>query len=525
MGLIQFKNIRHSLVLNVVAIIVLLEIIVLSGIGLFNFQFFSNELESRFINQIQVPGELLSESALRFESINNIEIMHRFIGDDLEEAILIGADKIAYYSINSSFINKELLDLSKDKALPYVSAIEAEFDKTKIQKHKKSIVSISPIFSKSDQLLAYLYIKAGTQGIENRKILIAIIFVMGIMITIGATFLVGLFVVRNTNIKMESLINSLKETAEGDLTQQVHVDSKDELGRISKYYNIFLEKTSNIIARFNGLVEHMGTSFQNVQGATIRISDDVNNQADKIEMISNSLNYLSNQGSEISNRTHEMAEHASKSKSLSEEGQIRNMELRDVILQVQESEIELAQVIERFEESSNQIGDMVNTISDIADQTNLLALNAAIEAARAGEQGRGFSVVADEVRKLAEKTQKSTNTINQITKGFEQEIQQVTNRMNLNSEKINNASIQVNTTSQMNIKINDASQKNLAMFEELRSNLDQQLQTIQGIVENINKINHEGREIVSEVEKVDTVIEKFNSDITDLTSLIHTFKV
>jgi methyl-accepting chemotaxis protein len=150
-------------------------------------------------------------------------------------------------------------------------------------------------------------------------------------------------------------------------------------------------------------------------------------------------------------------------------------------------------------QAMNEIAAKISIIDEIARQTNLLALNAAIEAARAGEAGKGFAVVASEVRKLAERSQKASGEIGDLSKStvgsateagqiiqklvpdikktadLVQEISSASREQSTGVDQIAKAVTQLDTVIQQNAS---ASEEMASMAEELSSQAGQLAQTM-----------------------------------------------
>lgn len=235
------------------------------------------------------------------------------------------------------------------------------------------------------------------------------------------TLLVSLFITVALIIVAKQIIGPLNTFSKrifeirkaNDLTQRAE-EGHDEIGAISKEFNIFMSHFQTLIKSINQTVDALSASSSVVSKSVAKTTQGIVNQSQESDMIATAVTEMGIVASEIANNARFTKERADEASIKAVEGKQKLDNTVDNINQLSEQLMNAGDEIVQLQEKSNGISSVLAVIKGIADQTNLLALNAAIEAARAGEQGRGFAVVADEVRTLAVRTQDSTAEITSI---------------------------------------------------------------------------------------------------------------
>ncbi|GHG72725.1 chemotaxis transducer [Alishewanella longhuensis] len=233
--------------------------------------------------------------------------------------------------------------------------------------------------------------------------------------------------------QLTKMVDKLAQS-DGDLTQRLTNDRKDEIGQLARALDLFLLKTHGIVADTAKLVAELQQSATISADIADRTHQDVAYQQKAIEQVATAVTEMSSTASEVATQASLTADLAQGASAAVTFGDQAVADTSRIVSALGNSMQQAAKMMAELEQSSSSINNIVEVIRNISEQTNLLALNAAIEAARAGEMGRGFAVVADEVRNLASRTQQSTGEIQQLITDLSSKTQSVVSAMQQNRQ-------------------------------------------------------------------------------------------
>jgi methyl-accepting chemotaxis protein-1 (serine sensor receptor) len=208
---------------------------------------------------------------------------------------------------------------------------------------------------------------------------------------------VAWFLIRGIGTSIAQALRLAQSVAAGDLTQNVRVESNDEIGQLLAALQKMNASLSGIVTQVRVGSDAIGTASQQIAVGNQDLSSRTEQQASSLEETAASMEELTStvkQNADNARQANLLAQAAS---GVAERGGA-------VVEQV-------VGTMQDIHAASGKIADIIGVIDGIAFQTNILALNAAVEAARAGEQGRGFAVVAGEVRNLAHRSASAAKEI------------------------------------------------------------------------------------------------------------------
>jgi methyl-accepting chemotaxis protein len=278
-------------------------------------------------------------------------------------------------------------------------------------------------------------------------------------------------------------------SGEGDLTQRVNVDSRDELGHLAGSLNRFLDKLHELIGR-------VATTSAQVREASDRLLElneqsrtMVTKQHMSTDMVATAVNQMTATVQEVARSATNAAEAASRADTDAGEGGSRVNSSTHAIRELARDVEQTTDVIHTLKKEAEGVGSVLDVIRGIAEQTNLLALNAAIEAARAGEQGRGFAVVADEVRTLASRTQQSTTEIQDMIERLQSGAQDAVSSMDAGRDKFQKSVELAESAGQSLNEITQAVAAISDMNAQIASAAEEQSTVTEDINRNVHEIN------------------------------------
>ena len=506
---LSFGNLKISRRLSIGLGLIIALMLVLTGTAMWSLATINSQLE-RIINVNNAKTELAHTIQNQINILDKSVLAAVLAKDDgvtatekkrIEDARAVYGDALQKLeSLEANPKGKELIEAIKQNTTIARAANDKIFELAAGGSAQSAAIlltgslQVSAMLSDAcTEMVKFQTERTAVRAKEARATNIRARLVLGIAGAIVIAFAIFLasFLTRSIVKPLSEGVAVANRIADGDLTQQMDITTRDETGQLLSAMNNMAIRLRAIIGDVKGVAADVATASQQLNSSSEVMSNGAVEQEGRSSQVATASEQMSQTVLDIARNTSSIENSATGTARLAKDGEAVVDRSVQKVKAIAEIIGQSAESVKSLGARSTQIGEIISVINDIADQTNLLALNAAIEAARAGDAGRGFAVVADEVKKLAERTANSTSEIGSMIKSIQDEVRVAVDSMG-------NVKTEVQTGVDLSAQAGDV------------------LRTIVG---SVNELHSMVQQIASATEEMAATSEEINRDIETIASV------
>jgi PAS domain S-box-containing protein len=258
------KSLRFKVTLLVIGV----ELLILTGVGVYYSHRFSQEVDNAITARLSIPGLLMSHGDLSFGAVSDKRTMEGLLRAPYSKGFVIGMDGRVYFSSDPTLLDTHLDEIDglrfPDPGSSPLSSDALDLITPLQDSTGTYLTSLTPL-RPDGKLTGYLYLKVGTEISEAEKINIAILFAIGSLATILLTaailtWLLNLTIIRRLN----DLVGLFHRFSQGNYTVRAQpLGSGDEIAVLMYGFNSLAQRLEDAMANLKESEQSYRLVFEN----------------------------------------------------------------------------------------------------------------------------------------------------------------------------------------------------------------------------------------------------------------------